>query len=398
MPAMSEQSQTTTSETPSGFFNSAFMEIESYFDFPAGDSKGGPETSMPDSSFRSPRLTPLASPSLDRQLSPTSADVWRGLRDSPALGGYTSSFVPPPLSMSTTSVAESQQASRAQQDGIAPIQITSSFVGQPSPPDSSGDEPDKYGPPGDISPLDSLISHMPNDSTRTIHGQVTPPEDYHKSPTLSHISSLILPTRLMSPEGSPELSPRTSPAHQRRTSSNYSGEGSQDGGGGDGGGPSKRRRSSTQSVRKSRKNSTSEEAPEVQEAKRRRFLERNRVAASKCRQKKKAWMQDLESDARDAQNTSKQLKACVGMLKEEVLQLKNELLKHNTCECLQIRQYLSNEAIRLADGPLGRSARASNASSYSYTSQSSADIPECKIHPALQDGGEYDLEMLKSAP
>lgn len=85
----------------------------------------------------------------------------------------------------------------------------------------------------------------------------------------------------------------------------------------------------------------------MQEAKRRRFLERNRVAASKCRQKKKAWMADLEMEAREAQARSKQLKHCVSMFREEILQLKTELLKHNSCECTPIRQYLTSEANKL---------------------------------------------------
>lgn len=124
------------------------------------------------------------------------------------------------------------------------------------------------------------------------------------------------------------------------------------------------------------------------EAKRRRFLERNRVAASKCRQKKKAWMQDLENEAREAQSLSKQLRACVNVLKEEVLQLKNELLKHNTCECVPIRQYLSNEAMRLAgDHGRGRGS-VSSVDGFTFSEQD-----DCKIHPALQ-AGEFDLDYI----
>ncbi|KAF8425107.1 hypothetical protein EV426DRAFT_532116 [Tirmania nivea] len=80
------------------------------------------------------------------------------------------------------------------------------------------------------------------------------------------------------------------------------------------------------------------------EAKRRRFLERNRVAASKCRQKKKEWMQNLEETARTAQNNSRYLQAAVVQLKDELLHLKQELLKHHGCDCTQIRTYLMQEA------------------------------------------------------
>ncbi|KAF8449738.1 hypothetical protein BDZ91DRAFT_629126, partial [Kalaharituber pfeilii] len=78
--------------------------------------------------------------------------------------------------------------------------------------------------------------------------------------------------------------------------------------------------------------------------KRKRFLERNRVAASKCRQKKKEWMQNLEENARRAQSTSKFLQHTVGVLKDELLILKQELLKHHGCDCAKIRTYLMQEA------------------------------------------------------
>jgi len=376
------------------------MEIESYFDFPASDSKIGQD------SFRSPQLTPSSSPVLN-PVKPhfrASSAIW-GSSDggdsmkesSPGPGGYPHSFTPTLAELNTG--ADSQQCG-----GIAPLQISSSFVGQPSPPDSSGSSPDKYAPPGDISPLDSLISHIPtSEASRTVHGQVTPPDDFTKSPQLGshHMpTSLVLPMRLISPEGSPQLSPRSTSPRHRGLSISEDAKPIRDGGGGGGGGRggcgTKRRRSSSgQSSRKPRKSVSANEDSEVQEAKRRRFLERNRVAASKCRQKKKAWMQDLESEAREAQNMSKQLKACVSVLKEEILQLKNELLKHNTCECMPIRQYLSNEAVRLADGALGRSSTRPSIASIS-SEELHYDSNECKIHPGFQ-AGDFDLDFVDNA-
>lgn len=104
-------------------------------------------------------------------------------------------------------------------------------------------------------------------------------------------------------------------------------------------------------------------------------------------------MQDLESEAREAQNMSKQLKTCVSMLKEEILQLKNELLKHNTCECVPIRQYLSNEAIRLAGGD-PTSKRMSNASEFSYTSNSErTDNARLNPEQTLSTTPEFELDF-----
>ncbi|EEB06678.1 transcription factor Atf21 [Schizosaccharomyces japonicus yFS275] len=96
--------------------------------------------------------------------------------------------------------------------------------------------------------------------------------------------------------------------------------------------PGPRKRSST---------STLDESPEE---KRRRALERNRIAASKCRQKKKQWTQELEATARSASEQSRSLKLLVSQLKDEVLNLKNQLLAHQNCSCEGIRRYLSSEA------------------------------------------------------
>ncbi|KAI9757626.1 MAG: hypothetical protein M1815_000560 [Lichina confinis] len=92
-------------------------------------------------------------------------------------------------------------------------------------------------------------------------------------------------------------------------------------------------------------------APAEDERKRNRFLERNRVAASKCRQKKKEWTSKLEGRARSLQLERDQLSIVVGSLKDEVLFLKGEMLKHSNCDCERIRHYLNREADNLAPVP-----------------------------------------------
>ncbi|KAI8577431.1 hypothetical protein K450DRAFT_252394 [Umbelopsis ramanniana AG] len=76
------------------------------------------------------------------------------------------------------------------------------------------------------------------------------------------------------------------------------------------------------------------------EERRRKFLERNRQAASKCRQKKKAWMQDLEQRSEEITSRNKALHETVSMLKEEVLFLKNQLLAHRGCDCTVVKNYI----------------------------------------------------------
>ena len=76
--------------------------------------------------------------------------------------------------------------------------------------------------------------------------------------------------------------------------------------------------------------------------KREQFLARNREAASKCRQKKKEWTQDLEQKARDLSSQKQMLTTYLAMLKNELLMLKCKCLEHSDCGCDGIRDYLKN--------------------------------------------------------
>ncbi|XP_026855837.1 cyclic AMP-responsive element-binding protein 5 isoform X2 [Electrophorus electricus] len=64
---------------------------------------------------------------------------------------------------------------------------------------------------------------------------------------------------------------------------------------------------------------------------RRKFLERNRAAATRCRQKRKVWVMSLEKKAEELTQTNMQLQNEVSMLKNEVTQLKQLLLTHKDC-------------------------------------------------------------------
>ncbi|XP_069009947.1 cyclic AMP-dependent transcription factor ATF-2 isoform X2 [Embiotoca jacksoni] len=76
-----------------------------------------------------------------------------------------------------------------------------------------------------------------------------------------------------------------------------------------------------------RRRTTSEDPDE----KRRKFLERNRAAASRCRQKRKVWVQSLERKADDLNSMNGQLQNEVTLLRNEVAQLKQLLLAHKDC-------------------------------------------------------------------
>ncbi|XP_070766251.1 cyclic AMP-dependent transcription factor ATF-7a isoform X2 [Enoplosus armatus] len=64
---------------------------------------------------------------------------------------------------------------------------------------------------------------------------------------------------------------------------------------------------------------------------RQRFLERNRAAASRCRQKRKLWVSSLEKKAEELCNLNVSLSNEVSLLRNEVAHLKQLLLAHKDC-------------------------------------------------------------------
>lgn len=55
-------------------------------------------------------------------------------------------------------------------------------------------------------------------------------------------------------------------------------------------------------------------------------------AAAKCRQKAKQSVSELQSRERELLQQNRFLTAHVGSLREEVLNLKNEILRHSQCD------------------------------------------------------------------
>ncbi|KFY86130.1 hypothetical protein V500_07848, partial [Pseudogymnoascus sp. VKM F-4518 (FW-2643)] len=71
------------------------------------------------------------------------------------------------------------------------------------------------------------------------------------------------------------------------------------------------------------------------EEKRKNFLERNRVAALKCRQRKKQWLANLQQKVEIFSSENDQLSNQLASLREEVIQLKTRLLAHKDCPVSQ---------------------------------------------------------------
>ncbi|PKY08391.1 hypothetical protein P168DRAFT_314492 [Aspergillus campestris IBT 28561] len=71
------------------------------------------------------------------------------------------------------------------------------------------------------------------------------------------------------------------------------------------------------------------------EEKRKNFLERNRVAALKCRQRKKQWLANLQAKVELFTSENDALTATVTQLREEIVNLKTMLLAHKDCPVSQ---------------------------------------------------------------
>jgi cyclic AMP-dependent transcription factor ATF-2 len=83
-----------------------------------------------------------------------------------------------------------------------------------------------------------------------------------------------------------------------------------------------------------------------EDKKRNKYLERNRLAASKCRQKKKEWMHDLEATKAMLEAKHSALQRDYSALLQEVSQIKTLLMAHSNCHDPNIDQWIEGEARR----------------------------------------------------
>ncbi|KAF9390718.1 Cyclic AMP-dependent transcription factor ATF-7 [Podila verticillata] len=90
---------------------------------------------------------------------------------------------------------------------------------------------------------------------------------------------------------------------------------------------------------KSRKRKTEQLSPE---AKRQRFLERNRMAASKCREKKRLQTLQIINDADTITARNQELHETLAELEDEVRRLKNQILGHRDCGCDVIQKFVQS--------------------------------------------------------
>lgn len=183
-----------------------------------------------------------------------------------------------------------------------------------SPPDSAAFTPKDWPYNAFQHPNpSSLLTNIDPNNTRAHYGQVTPPDDDIDNESLLEQYQ----QRQAQPLESGKKRKRNSPITND---------------------------SDTLSPKRSRKyasrGSQNAEPNKPEDVKRSKFLERNRVAASKCRQKKKEWTQNLENRARELQKTNASLRIVIESLRQETVFLKGEALKHSSCGCSEIREFM----------------------------------------------------------
>lgn len=76
----------------------------------------------------------------------------------------------------------------------------------------------------------------------------------------------------------------------------------------------------------------------------RRNRERNRVAAHKCRQKAKQSTSVLQERERQLSSQNRVLREHLGGLRDEILDLRTEILKHSRCDSDIIQNYIARSA------------------------------------------------------
>ena len=102
--------------------------------------------------------------------------------------------------------------------------------------------------------------------------------------------------------------------------------------------------------RRNTADSNSNGGSDTQTRNRERFLERNRVAAAKCRQRKKEWTGNLEAKARDLGKQNALLQHIVDTQRGEIMALKGAVLEHAQCGSLDIEKFFRYDSSqRLAE-------------------------------------------------
>ncbi|KAL8964986.1 MAG: hypothetical protein Q9183_004098 [Haloplaca sp. 2 TL-2023] len=246
----------------------------------------------------------------------------------------------------------------------------------PSPPDSAASPPSSWPPYQYQQPaVHNILTDIYPD-TRVQFGQTTPPDDERHN-------LFAVPKRAPTSQVTDPSLPTDDTKRKRNCTS-----------GDDNNPPQKRARKNGRSTKANRHPLSSAE-----DVRRNKFLERNRIAASKCRQKKKEWTQNLEARARELHKENSSLRLLVDSLRDEMLFIKGEMVKHSSCGCEPIQDWLKSSANSIADSPVIK-AEHSPISSAPGSRHGSVDIADlggktpAPAHPQFPRRDTENLEHL----
>ena len=188
--------------------------------------------------------------------------------------------------------------------------------------------------PGYLTPSQAPTVH--SDSYVKAYGQITPPNDF-SPPNDSLHSPDVVKREVDSSEQKPARAERSQKAPRRRKAASKGDDES-----------SAAAAPPAKKQRKRRNAAQVEGEPEIEDgAKREQYLEKNRIAAIKCREKKKMWESELVARAKELSAARACLRPRVTALREEVIALKTELLKHVGCDCIAIHEYLTQSTTQM---------------------------------------------------
>ncbi|KAH6872098.1 hypothetical protein B0T10DRAFT_381949, partial [Thelonectria olida] len=127
---------------------------------------------------------------------------------------------------------------------------------------------------------------------------------------------------------------------------------------------------------------------------RRRILERNKIAAMKCRLRKRGEASALASREQAMEDQNRDLSSILNQLAAEIYHLKTQLLHHTDCDCILIQKYIAHEARKSVDrlppypspfqpnmAPLTRYQRGSSGSIVSVANSHDIFTPEMESVP-----------------
>ena len=237
----------------------------------------------------------------------------------------------------------------------------------------------------------NIVTNVYSTDTRMQHGQTTPPDGEDCGALEYEGTQRQVQPALASSAGSAKKRKRTSAATNEVVS------------------PPKRTRKNSSRSNSAHSSNPLSDPNNPEEIRRNKFLERNRLAASKCRQKKKEWTSNLETRARELQKNNSSLRIMLSSLKDEILWLKGEMLKHSSCGCEQIQALIKQRADDFAEhhdadavtkkeqSPIGTAPHSRQNSISLGSDQGTTDqatSPTVQGSPAPMSLEDHDLEAL----